>query len=56
MKKKITKSQKHSLQYDFLVQDGVDESVAAELEDRMKQKERRKKRLELKNKKEDKWS
>ena len=49
------KEQKPSHTYEFLIQQGMDESVALEIDEYTQQKEKRKKRLETKSRKEEKW-
>jgi hypothetical protein len=45
-----------SSQYDYLVKNGMNELVALEIDEYTQQKEKRKKRLENKDKKEEKWN
>jgi hypothetical protein len=46
---------KNSSSYDFLIRTGMDETVAAEIDEYTQQKTKRKKRMDIKNKKEEKW-
>jgi hypothetical protein len=41
--------------YDFLIKTGMDESIALEIDEYTQQKNKRKKRIETKNLKDDKW-
>jgi hypothetical protein len=53
--KKEKENKVPSASYDFLVKNGMDEIVALEIDEYTQQKEKRKKRLEKKSKKEEKW-
>jgi hypothetical protein len=44
-----------SSQYDYLVKNGMDETVALEIDEYNQTKEKRKKRMEIKSKKEERW-
>ena len=46
---------KPSNQYDYLVKSGLDETVALEIDEYNQTKEKRKKRMEIKSKKEERW-
>jgi len=55
--KKESEKKLPSSQYDYLVKNGMDESVALEIDEYNQVKEKRKKRMERKNKEEDsKWN
>jgi hypothetical protein len=53
-KQKIT-IDKPSSQHDFLVKSGLDEAVALEIDEYEKKKGKRRKRMEIKSIKEDRW-
>jgi len=55
MKKTKDSKQQPSHNYSFLVNTGMDEAVALEIDNYAQQKGKRKKRIEIKNKKEDQW-
>lgn len=55
MKKEKTTPSKPSPQYDYLIKSGLDETVALEIDEYTQKKEKRKKRLEKKSKKEERW-
>jgi hypothetical protein len=49
------KEQKPSHAYEYLISQGMDEAIALEIDEYTQQKEKRKKRLETKLRKEEKW-
>ena len=53
--KKVQDKKLPSACYDFLIKTGMDEAVALEIDEYTQQKEKRKKRLEKKSKKEERW-
>lgn len=55
MKKTEDKKQPSST-YDFLIKNGMDETVALEIDEYTQKKEKRKKRMDIKSKKEDRWN
>jgi hypothetical protein len=42
--------------YDFLIRNGMDETVAMEIDEYTQQKTKRKKRMDIKEKKEERWN
>jgi hypothetical protein len=53
--KKVQDRKTPSACYDYLIKNGMDETVALEIDEYTQQKEKRKKRLDKKNKKEERW-
>jgi hypothetical protein len=54
--KKENEKKTPSSTYEYLIKNGMDENVALEIDEYNQQKEKRKKRMEIKSKKEEKWN